>query len=68
MKADITHENEKTAVMEELMKKLGSRSIPFLAVFPGNSPQRPFILRDIYTRSDLRKILESIPDPVAKTP
>jgi len=49
--ADITRNN---TVAEQLLKKLGSRSIPFLAVFPpGGEFSRPLCLRDIYSESDV---------------
>ena len=58
MKADITR---KRPVAEALMERLGSRSIPFLGIFPGEDPYRPWILRDIYSKSSLLKILEKVP-------
>ncbi len=58
MKADITR---KRPVAEALMERLGSRSIPFLGIFPGDDPYRPWILRDIYSKSSLLKILEKVP-------
>ncbi len=60
MKADITR---KRPVAEALMRKLGSRSIPFLGIFPAGDPYHPWILRDIYSRSDLLEILGKIPGP-----
>lgn len=49
--ADITRGNSEA---EALMKKLGSRSIPFLAVFPpGEHFTRPFCLRDLYTEGSV---------------
>ncbi|HEY1407122.1 MAG TPA: cytochrome c biogenesis protein CcdA [Spirochaetota bacterium] len=43
---------------EQLLHKLGSTSIPFLAVFPkGKSFSSPICLRDIYTKDDLRKAI-----------
>ena len=61
VKADITRDDERTRAMKRLQVKLGSRSIPFLGIFPGNDPYRPHTLRDIYTRGQLREILESLP-------
>ena len=58
MKADITR---KRPLAEALLHRLGSRSIPFLGIFPGNDPYRPWILRDIYTKGALLEILERLP-------
>ncbi len=63
MKADIT---QKRPVAEALLERLGSRSIPFLGVFPGDDPYHPWVLRDIYTRSDLLRLLEKMPSPGKK--
>ncbi len=53
--ADLTRKDPEA---EALLKELGSRSIPFLAVFPpGDDFYRPFGLRDIYSEED---VLESI--------
>jgi thiol:disulfide interchange protein DsbD len=66
LKADITRSGEATQVMQALQKVLGSRSIPFLAVFPGGDPYRPYVLRDLYTIGDLREILLEIRDAPAR--
>jgi thiol:disulfide interchange protein DsbD len=51
MTADITRESPEAM---ELMMKLGSRSIPLLAVFPaGDDFVRPLCLRDIYSEGDV---------------
>ncbi len=53
--ADLTRENP---VAQELLRALGSRSIPFLAVFPpGGRFSEPLCLRDIYGAND---VLEAI--------
>ncbi len=53
--ADITRENPDA---QKLLRELGSRSIPFLAVFPpGERFNEPICLRDIYDESD---VLEAI--------
>jgi thiol:disulfide interchange protein DsbD len=64
MVADITRPNP---VAEGLMAKLGSRSIPFLAVFPsGEQFLKPYCLRDIYSEDDvlgaLDRALKAVPD------
>jgi len=49
--ADITRENTEGQL---LLKKLGSRSIPFLAIFaPGDKFYSPLCLRDIYKERDV---------------
>ncbi|MCX7678758.1 MAG: protein-disulfide reductase DsbD family protein [Spirochaetes bacterium] len=58
--ADITRKN---AEAEMLMKRLGSHSIPFLAVFPpGDSFIRPICLRDMYSE---RSVLAALRDAVS---
>ena len=53
--ADITRENPEATA---LLNKLGSRSIPFLAVFPSdNSFNEPICLRDIYSENDVLKAI-----------
>jgi len=53
--ADITRGNPEA---EELMSRLGSGSIPFLAVFPpGEGFTKPVCLRDIYSAADLKKAI-----------
>lgn len=55
-KADITTKNPPAEV---LLQQLGSRSIPFVAIFPsGDNFSQPVILRDIYTAKDLLKALQ----------
>jgi thiol:disulfide interchange protein DsbD len=49
--ADLTRENPSA---EKLLNSLGSRSIPFLAIFPrGKSFNTPICLRDIYSEKDV---------------
>lgn len=56
MVADITHKNRDA---EELMSRLGSSSIPFLAVFPpGEGFASPVCLRDIYSADDVEKAVD----------
>ncbi|TFH42698.1 MAG: hypothetical protein E4G96_02910 [Chrysiogenales bacterium] len=64
MVADITISNP---AAEKLMSLFRSRSIPLLAVVPpGKGFRRPIILRDIFTRQDLLKALESATDEIEK--
>jgi len=54
--ADLTEENPDATA---LLSKLGSRSIPFLAVFPaGKNFVKPICLRDIYSEDDVLKAIE----------
>ncbi|MGD8774454.1 MAG: thioredoxin family protein [Syntrophobacterales bacterium] len=51
LKADLTRENPPAQM---LLRKLGSRSIPFLALFPpGEQFWQPYFLRDIYRAKDV---------------
>jgi thiol:disulfide interchange protein DsbD len=57
MIADIT---EKGSEGEQLLNQLGSASIPFLAIFPsGKNFYHPVCLRDIYSRNEIRKAIET---------
>ena len=58
MKADLTRPNPK---IEALMHTLGSRSVPFLAVFPGNDPYKPIVMRDIINQRDLVRVVKALP-------
>jgi thiol:disulfide interchange protein DsbD len=56
MSADITHSNPPA---KNLLVRLKSRSIPFLAVFPGGKGfSSPICLRDIYSEDDVLKAIE----------
>lgn len=57
LKADLTQENK---AAESLMHHLGSRSVPFFAVFPGDDPYNPLILRDIVSKKSVLKILKGL--------
>lgn len=51
LKADLTRDNPPAKL---LLERLGSRSIPFLAIFPpGQRFWHPFFLRDIYRADDV---------------
>jgi suppressor for copper-sensitivity B len=63
MRADITNDNSKTRMLERLRAKLGGRSLPYLAVFPGDKPNEPFVRPDIVTVAVMREIFNSVPDP-----
>lgn len=56
LKADLTRENPPA---KRLLQKMGSRSIPFLALFPaGEHFWQPFFLRDIYRAHDVLRLFE----------
>ena len=55
LKADLTRENPPAKL---LLERMGSRSIPFLAIFPpGERFWHPFFLRDIYHADDVVSVL-----------
>jgi thiol:disulfide interchange protein DsbD len=45
---------------DSLLHSLGSRSLPFLAIFPGNRPDEPIVMRDIVLKSRLLKVLRQV--------
>jgi thiol:disulfide interchange protein DsbD len=59
IKADLTWTNP---AAESLLYSLGSRSVPFLAVFRGDDPYRPIIMRDILNKGDLIRVLKALPE------
>jgi len=63
MQADMTHAGPRTEMLGRLRNKLGGRSIPFLAVFPGDRPGEPFVRPDIVSVKTMREIFEACPDP-----
>ena len=63
MEADETGDTPYTAMLKRFRQSLGSNSIPFMAVFPADSPYEPIVARDIVTRGQMLEILESLPDP-----
>jgi len=66
MKADLTNEGPETAAIRHLMTQLGARSIPFLAVFPGDQFREPYTLYDLVDKKTVSHILEVLPDAKAK--
>ncbi len=61
MKADETHETPKTAAIRRLRERLGAKSIPFMAVFPGDSWETPLTAKDLVSRGQVRAMLEACP-------
>jgi thiol:disulfide interchange protein DsbD len=43
----------------EMLERLGSKSIPFAAIFPGKNPLQPIVLRDIYGLNTALDALEA---------
>ncbi|MFW6245663.1 MAG: protein-disulfide reductase DsbD family protein [Fibrobacterota bacterium] len=58
MTADLTHPNE---AAQSLLHHLGSRSVPFLAIFPADSPREPIIMRDNLNKKKFVSALEKLP-------
>lgn len=58
-KADLTNDNR---AAESLLHYLGSRSVPFLALFPGHDPYNPIIMRDVLSRKKLAEALRELPE------
>lgn len=57
MKADLTTPNQE---IETLMHHLGSKSVPFFALFPGDSPYEPIVMRDILSKKKIVKTLSEL--------
>jgi thiol:disulfide interchange protein DsbD len=57
MQADLTRENPEAM---ELLRALGSQSIPVVAVFPpGDGAGEPLVLRDLFTTAQMEEALRS---------
>ena len=61
VKADLTRGGPATKTIRRLMERLGARSIPFLAVFPGDRPLEPYTLYDLVDKESVSDILKSLP-------
>lgn len=57
IRADLTRPNPQ---IESLLHHLGSRSVPFLAVFSGDKPYQPIIMRDLINKKSLVDVLENL--------
>jgi thiol:disulfide interchange protein len=57
LKADMTSPDP---VQDSLLRSLGSRSIPFLAIFPGDKPLKPVVMRDVLTVGKVKRELERL--------
>lgn len=60
LRGDLTGDNPPA---QSLLEHLGSRSVPFLAIFPGDDPYHPIIMRDVLSKSRLKKALKALPEP-----
>jgi len=63
MKADITHDNDRTRALEEFARKLGSHAVPFFAIFPGDDPLRPLTHHDVVSQARMLELLAQCPEP-----
>jgi thiol:disulfide interchange protein len=53
---------DKSAEIKSTLEELGSRSIPFYAIFPGERPDEPIVLRDLITKGQvLERLREAGP-------
>ena len=59
LQADLTRENP---AAQALLRKLGSQSIPVVAIFPANHGQslQPLVLRDLFTTGQMDQALASL--------
>ena len=57
MKGDITVSNPE---VESLLHHLGSRSVPFLAIFPGDDSMHPIVMRDIVKKEKVISVLKRL--------
>ena len=55
LRADWTHESKE---IDQALEKFNSISIPLTVIFPSEAPDRPIILRDVYTKSTLLQSLK----------
>ncbi|MDR0305986.1 MAG: thioredoxin family protein [Chitinispirillales bacterium] len=56
--ADITNSNPQA---QSLLHHLGSRSVPFLAVFPADSPERPVVMHGLLSKDKYFSVLKKLP-------
>jgi thiol:disulfide interchange protein DsbD len=57
IKADFTRKDPQ---IKSLLENLGSRSVPFLAVFSGDNPYEPVVMRDILDKTRLVRVLKNL--------
>ena len=64
--ADYTHQSPE---IKRWLEKFDSVSVPLTVIFPGNQPNRPIVIRDVYTKTKLLKTLNAAvgtPSPATK--
>jgi thiol:disulfide interchange protein len=61
MRADETDDSPKTAAIARLRESLGARSIPFMAIFPGDDWRNVHTAKDVVTRSQFLGLLDRLP-------
>lgn len=59
IKADLTVNNPQA---EKLLNDLGSKSVPFFAIFPSTDPENPIIMRDILSKKKVMEELNKLTD------
>lgn len=57
VQADLTHENP---FAQAMLSRLGSSSIPLVALIARDDPANPLVLRDLFTPAQLREALDSL--------
>ncbi len=63
IRVDMTSKSPRTKAFERLLNELGGHSIPFMTLHPpGDAWNHPYIFRDLVTRGEVAKVLESFPD------
>lgn len=57
LQADMTRDNP---AAQALLRKLGSQSIPVVAIFAAGEPANPLVLRDLFTSGQMDQALEKL--------
>jgi thiol:disulfide interchange protein DsbD len=60
MKADMTGDSPKTDAIERLRDQLGAASIPFMAIFPGDTWEAPYTFKDLVTIDEVSEALREL--------
>jgi len=68
IKVDMTLKSPRTNAFTRMRNALGSHSIPFMTIHPpGEGWNRPYKFRDLVTRGEVAKVLETFPDATPPT-
>ena len=63
MQVDMTSASPRTKAAERLRDSLGGSAIPFMTLHPpGDEWLHPWAFRDLVTRGEVAKVLETFPD------